>query len=226
MYLRRENAELLLRRASTETEQAILSHKDFLDSLQSDSDWAFAIKIHAFLEALITSLISTHSGAFRLGNIASRLPMNSSDGISKLELVKANSLLSLEQMRFIKKLGEVRNQLAHEVSLVDSFSFAEYISILDGNQLKNWQRDLTFFLIEDDGKNHLNLAVSDPRLAITEALLDLICHIETSKVFRDIDSESQNVMRADTKELVDSMAEKLGVEVASSSHSFELGGQS
>jgi hypothetical protein len=226
MYLRRENAELLLRRASTETEQAILSHKDFLDSLQSDSDWAFVIKIHAFLEALITSLISTHSGAFRLGNIASRLPMNSSDGISKLELVKANSLLSLEQMRFIKKLGEVRNQLAHEVSLVDSFSFAEYISILDSNQLKNWQRDLTFFLIEDDGRNHSSLAVSDPRLAITEALLDLICHIETSKVVRDIDSESQNVMRLDTKELVDSMAEKLGVEVASSTHSFELGGQS
>ena len=145
MYLRLENAELLVRRASTETEHAILSHKDFLDSLQSDSDWAFVIKIHAFLEALITSLISTYSGAFQLGNIASRLPMNSSDGISMLELVKANSLLSLEQMRFIKKLGEVRNQLSHEVSLVDSFSFAEYISILDGNQLKNWRRDLTFF---------------------------------------------------------------------------------
>ena len=83
-----------------------------------------------------------------------------------------------------------------------------------------------FFLIENDGRNHSNLAVSDPRLVITEALLDLICEIETSKVFRDIDSESQNVMMADTKELVDSMAEKLGVEVASSTDSFELGGQS
>jgi len=215
-----------MRRASTEIEQAILSHRDFLDSLQGDSDWAFVIKIHAFLEALVTSLISSYSGAFRLGDIASRLPMNSSDGISKLELVKANSLLSLEQMRFIKKFGEVRNQLAHEVSLVDSFSFVEYISKLDGNQLKNWRRDLTFFLIEDDGRNHSDLAVADPRLAITEALLDLVCHIETSKVVNDIDSESQKVMKVDTKELVDSLAEKLGVEVASSTHSFEVGGQS
>jgi hypothetical protein len=226
MYLRLEHAELLIRRTSAEIEQAIASHKNFLDSLQGDSDWAFVIKMHAFLEALVTSLISSHSGAFRLGDIASRLPMNSSDGISKLELVKANSLLGAEQMRFIKKLGEVRNQLAHEVAQVDSFSFADYIANLDGNQLKNWRRDLTFFLIEDDGRNHSNLAVTDPRLAITEALFDLICHIETAKVVNDIDSKSQNIMREDTKELVDSLAEKLGVEVASSAHSFELGGQS
>ncbi len=85
---------------------------------------------------------------------------------------------------------------------------------------------MTFFLIEDDGRNHSVLAFTDPRLAITEALFDLICHIETAKVVNGIDAESQDIMRIDTKELVDSLAEKLGVEMASSAHSFELGGQS
>ena len=128
MYIRLENAELLTKRTFQEVQHAILQHKDFLDALQDDSDWAFIIKIHAFLEALLTSLIRSHSGGFRLGDIASRLPMNSSDGISKLELVKANKLLSAEQMRFIRRIGEIRNRLAHEVGMVDAFSLVDYES--------------------------------------------------------------------------------------------------
>lgn len=124
MLIRLENAELLARRTFQEVQHAILQHKDFLDALQDDSDWAFVIKIHAFLEVLLTSLIRSHSGDFRLGDLASRLPMNSSDGISKLELVKANHLLSPEQMRFIRRIGELRNRLAHEVGMVDAFSLS------------------------------------------------------------------------------------------------------
>jgi hypothetical protein len=102
MYVRLENAELFIRRTCQEIQHAILQHKEFLGALQDDSDWAFVIKTHAFLEAILTSLIRSHSGGFRLGDIVSRLPMNSSGGISKLELVKANQLLSHEQMRFIR----------------------------------------------------------------------------------------------------------------------------
>ncbi len=226
MYVRLENAELFARRTVHEVERSILQHRDFLDSLQDDSDWAFVIKIHAFLEALLTALICSHSGDFQLGDIASRLPMNSSDGISKLELVKANSLLSPEQMRFIKKFGEIRNLLAHEVSLVDSFSFVEHVSKLDGNQLKNWKRDMTYFLIEDEDNHLSDMAVTEPRSAIAEALLDLICQIEGSRVLVDINSKSEDVAREDTQQLVDSLVEKLGIEVKTTTHSFEVGGHS
>jgi hypothetical protein len=226
MYVRLENFELLTKRTFHEVQRAILKHKDFLDALQGDSDWAFVIKIHAFLEALLTSLIRSHSGDFKLGGIASRLPMSSSDGISKLELVKANALLSPEQMRFIKRIGEVRNLLAHEVGMVDSFLFSDYISKFDGNQLKNWRRDMTYFLAEDKINHLSDVAVAEPRSLITEALLDLICQIEGSMVLVDITSESHDVGLEDTKQLVDSLVEKLGIEVETRTHSVELDGHS
>ena len=86
MYVRLENAQQFVKRTYEETIGAIKQHEQFLFSLEDDSDWAFVIKIHAFLEVLITSLIRSHSGNFNLGEIAPRLPMNSSDRISKLEL--------------------------------------------------------------------------------------------------------------------------------------------
>jgi hypothetical protein len=81
MYVRLENAKQFVRRTYQEIKDAIKQHEQFLFSLEDDSDWAFVIKTHAFLEVLITSLIRSHSGNFRLGAIAPRLPMNSSDGI-------------------------------------------------------------------------------------------------------------------------------------------------
>lgn len=226
MYIRLENAELLTRRTFQEVQHAILRHNDFLDALQDDSDWAFVIKIHAFLEALLTSLIRSHSGGFRLGDIASRLPMNSSDGISKLELVKANQLLSHEQMRFIRRIGEIRNRLAHEVGMVDAFSIVDYVSDFDGNQIKNWRRDMTYFLLEDENRFSSDIAVNDPKSAITEALLDIICQIEGSRVLVDINSDMQDVAKEDTQQLLDSLVEQQVIKVVESAHTFELGGHS
>lgn len=226
MYIRLENAELLTRRTFQEVQHAILQHNDFLDALQEDSDWAFVIKIHAFLEALLTSLIRSHSGGFRLGDIASRLPMNSSDGISKLELVKANQLLSPEQMRFIRRIGEIRNRLAHEVGMVDAFSIVDYVSEFDGNQIKNWRRDMTYFLLEDENRFSSDIAVNDPKSAITEALLDIICQIEGSRVLVDINSDMQDVAKEDTKQLLDSLVEQQVIKMVESAHTFELGGHS
>lgn len=226
MYIRLENAELLTRRTFQEVQHAILQHNDFLDALQEDSDWAFVIKIHAFLEALLTSLIRSHSGGFRLGDIASRLPMNSSDGISKLELVKANQLLSPEQMRFIRRIGEIRNRLAHEVGMVDAFSIVDYVSEFDGNQIKNWRRDMTYFLLEDENRFSSDIAVNDPKSAITEALLDIICQIEGSRVLVDINSDMQDVAKEDTKQLLDSLVEQQVIKMVENAHTFELGGHS
>jgi hypothetical protein len=226
MLIRLENAELLIKRTYQEIQHAILQHKEFLDALQDDSDWAFVIKIHAFLEALLTSLIRSHSGGFKLGDIASRLPMNSSDGICKLELVKANQLLSPEQMRFIRRIGEIRNRLAHEVGMVDAFSLVDYVSEFDGNQIKNWRRDITYFLLEDENRFSYDMAVNDPKSAITEALLDLICQIEGSRVLADINSDMQDVEKEDAKQLLDSLVEQQVIKVVASEHTVELGGHS
>jgi hypothetical protein len=85
---------------------------------------------------------------------------------------------------------------------------------------------MTYFLLEDEDRHLSDMAVTEPRSAIAEALLDLICQIEGSRVLVDINSESEDVAREDTKQLVDSLVEKLGIEVKATTHSFELGGHS
>jgi len=226
MYVRLENALQFAKRTYEETTAAIKQHEQFLFSLADDSDWAFVIKIHAFLEVLITSLIRSHSGNFNLGEIAPRLPMNSSDRISKLELVSANQLLSTEQVRFIKMLGEVRNRLAHDVRMVEAFSFEDYIGTLDANQKKNWRRDLSYFLLEDPSRHSPDVALSDPREAITGALLDIICAIEGSRVLVALSKEGDAVAREDTKQLIESFIKTSGATVETQTHSIDLRGDS
>jgi hypothetical protein len=222
MYVRSENADQHIRRTGERVKDAITKHEQFLSSLKDDSDWAFVIKIHAFLESLITSLVNSHSGEFRLGAIAPRLPMNSSDGICKLELVKANQLLSSEQMRFIRSLGEVRNQLAHDVCMVEAFSFDEYIGRLDSNQKKNWKRDLTYYAVEDPSRHFPEAAITEPRVTIAEALLDLICTIEGSIVLVAMIKEGDDIAKEDTKQLIDSFIATTGAEVETSTNSDDL----
>jgi len=226
MYVRLENAQQFAKRTYEETIGAIKQHEQFLFSLEDDSDWAFVIKIHAFLEVLITSLIRSHSGKFNLGEIAPRLPMNSSDRISKLELVSANQLLSTEQVRFIKMLGEVRNRLAHDVRMVDAFSFEDHIAALDANQKKNWRRDLSYFLLEDPSRHSPDVALTDPRESITGALLDIICKIEGSRVLIALSKEGDAVAKEDTKQLIESLIETSGATVETRTHSIDLCGDS
>jgi hypothetical protein len=226
MYVRLENAKRLTKRTFQETQAAIKQHEKFLFSLEEDSDWAFVIKIHAFLEGLITSLICSHFGDLRLGAIPPRLPMISSDGICKLELVKANQLLSSEQMRFIRMLGEVRNPLAHDVSMVEAFSFDDYISNLDANQKKNWRRDLTYYTLGDPKRHHPEVALTEPRETIAGALLDLIGTIEGLRVLASMNKEGDDVAKEDTKQMIDYLIETTGAEVETRTHSIDLGGDS
>jgi hypothetical protein len=227
MYLTLQNSELLIRRTAEEIYSVMLQHQAFLEALENDSDWAFIIKSHAFLEALLSSLLDSYSGSFRLGAMAARLPMNSADGVSMLELVKANELLNSEQIRFIKKIGEIRNQLAHKIDMVAAFSFDDYIASLDGNQLKNWRRDIAYFELEGVSQKTTYLAVQEPRLSIAEALLDIICQVEESRVLAKNLAEGKVVAERDTKELLDSLMEKQGVEVKESrTITIELGGVS
>jgi hypothetical protein len=110
--------------------------------------------------------------------------------------------------------------------MVDAFSLVDYVSEFDGNQIKNWRRDMTYFLLEDENRFSSDMAVNDPRSAITEALLDLICQIEGSRVLVDINSDMQDVAKEDTKQLLDSLVEQQVIKVVESAHTIELGGHS
>lgn len=85
---------------------------------------------------------------------------------------------------------------------------------------------MTYFLLEDENRFSSDIAVNHPKSAITEALLDIICQIEGSRVLVDINSDMQDVAKEDTKKLLDSLVEQQVIKVVESSHTFELGGHS
>jgi ribosome recycling factor len=85
---------------------------------------------------------------------------------------------------------------------------------------------MTCFMLEDPNRLFSDVAVADPRSAITEALLGLTSLIEGSKVRVDMNSEIQEAFKEDTKQLVDSLVEKHGIEVETRTHYLELDGHS
>jgi hypothetical protein len=225
MLLRLENAERITRWTVQEIQRSVVKHKEFLESLEHDSDWAFSVKIHAFLEALVTSLIATYSGNFRLGALASRLPMSSSDGLSKLELVKENNLMSPERIKFIKKIGEIRNKLAHDIKMIEGFKFPDYIKSLDNNQLGQWKRCLSCSLSmseHEDAEDYFNLAETNPRDVIYLGLVDVVCTIEGDKVTFNAHSMCEDNARVDTMAALESYQSELGNECQERSHTFSI----
>jgi hypothetical protein len=110
------------------------------------------------------------------------------------------------------------------VCMVDAFSLFDHIGALDANQKKNWRRDLSYFLLEDPSRHSPDVAFTDPREAITSALLEIICTIEGSRVLIALSTEIDAVVREDTKQLIESLTETSGATVETRTHSIDLCG--
>jgi hypothetical protein len=106
--------------------------------------------------------------------------------------------------------------------MVEAFSFDEYIGRLDSNQKKNWKRDLTYYAVEDPSRHFPEAAITEPRVTIAEALLDLICTIEGSIVLVAMIKEGDDIAKEDTKQLIDSFIATTGAEVETSTNSDDL----
>lgn len=107
-----------------------------LDLYQKEDDWSFVIKIHAFLEAVLTHLLAEHLGQPDLLAVFAYLE-TSNVRTGKLAFVKAFDLLDKGARRFVHTLSELRNSLVHDVSNVN-FQFADYVRQLSASERKDF----------------------------------------------------------------------------------------
>jgi len=106
----------------------------FLQSLPSQDDWSFIIKCHAFIEAAITDLLVTSTGREELREPLSHLEL-SHPNAGKAAMAGSLGLLDKAERRFIRAFSELRNNLVHDVRMVN-FDLPAYVASLDANQFK------------------------------------------------------------------------------------------
>ena len=92
------------------------------ENLMDDDDWSFVIKVHALVEAAVSSLLVYGFKNEQLSTVANALPRGNRR-FGKIAFVKQLDLLSDKARAFILKLSQLRNQLAHQIENV-TFSFS------------------------------------------------------------------------------------------------------
>ncbi|RZG09022.1 hypothetical protein EXT48_02315 [Pseudoalteromonas sp. CO348] len=144
MQVPKDEAIEMIKDAHSEMRAKFNENKDLLLKLVEEDDWSFVIKIHAFIEAMVTELIITQISDSRIKSTVERLPL--SDGqASKLKMVKELNLLNSNERKFIRYFSSLRNELAHNIENVN-FTFEGYINSLDKNQKNLGQTQLVGML--------------------------------------------------------------------------------
>ena len=113
---------------------------------ENEDDWSFVIKIHAFLEAILTHLLAEYLGKPDLLTVFAYLD-TSNVRTGKLAFVRAFDLLDKGARNFIHSLSELRNALVHDVSNV-GFRFSDHVSQLTENSRKEFIRAFDYAFAE------------------------------------------------------------------------------
>ena len=105
----------------------------FLGLLEEGDDWSFVIKIYALVEAALSRALADASGQPQSLKLFTRLSL-ASTYVGKIAFAEAFEVLDGDELKGIRKLSELRNKLAHDVSNAD-FTFAAWVEDLAPNQL-------------------------------------------------------------------------------------------
>jgi len=108
---------------------------NFFVSLEKEDDWSFLVLAHAFFEKLTTEVLKAYLEKPGLFKFLPNLQMGGNTG--KIELI--TSLLEAQpredekkfpvpEKKFLIKLGELRNQLVHDVTNYN-FSFQAHVNL-------------------------------------------------------------------------------------------------
>lgn len=114
-------------------EQKLGLPKDFYRRLLREDDWSFVIKMNALFEGAATHVLSTRLHAPKLIDAFAHLDLLNSK-VGKVVLLRQLDAITSEQATVMRQLGELRNELAHNVRNA-MFSFTEYVASRDANQL-------------------------------------------------------------------------------------------
>jgi len=110
--------------------------EDFFKNLLNEDDWSFVIKLHALIEAIVTSLLVFHFNEKKLTQIFSRLEL-SNKTTGKLAFLKETGLLGDDNIKYINSLSELRNKLVHNIENCN-IELINFVERLDKNQLKKF----------------------------------------------------------------------------------------
>lgn len=154
----------------------------FTNLLVKEDDWSFIIKLHALVEAAVAHLLAATCGD-KLLDVFSRLELSSLE-TGKLAFAKALDLLDKRERKFIRKLSEIRNSFAHDVTRAGA-TLAGYVARLDPQQFKAFREAVgpieDTIEIEGDKIPSANFVRENPKLNIWLGALGLISLIYQRK---------------------------------------------
>jgi len=106
--------------------------RGFYGRLLKEDDWSFVIKLNALFEGACAHALVARLNAPDLVEQFARLPFADRD-TGKVKFLSTLGCISEDQSTFLRKLGELRNLVVHNVSKV-GFTFDGYVAELDSNQ--------------------------------------------------------------------------------------------
>ncbi|MEA9712892.1 hypothetical protein [Xanthomonas campestris] len=180
----------------------------FLKKIQGDSDWSFVIKVQTLVETSLTEGLVRWIGELKIKRFLDRLPL-SDEEVGKLALAKDLGILDSRQRQFVRRLAQLRNNLAHRADHAD-FSLPQYISNFDSQKRAAWQQAICWFSESGDESRTYwrEAALNQPRLAIWLATYMLVALINLSATEREASRSTKKAALKTAEELYESAAER------------------
>jgi len=116
----------------------------FVLGLLEESDWSFVIKLNALFEDLVTAALARQMTIVVDGGFAEEFGRLKYGDVAcgKLAFLQRLGSVDGSDIKFIRSLCELRNQLAHGISKL-AFSFDAHVVRLDENQEKSFIQRFT-----------------------------------------------------------------------------------
>lgn len=164
----------------------------FSESILSDNDWGFVIKLHALLEAAMTDLITQRFNEPLLRKIISELG-TSSESFSKSSVLKQLNLMSQTQRAFVRAFSRLRNSFAHDIARVGSTiqDYCEENETRDKELVKAAADILSEYKILQRKHGELNKIVSHS-LRFSIGFAAILVTVEVVKASKKLQLEKMN----------------------------------
>jgi uncharacterized protein with HEPN domain len=204
MYVTPEQSERIHEDLLKNINQDYSENFEFLKKLLTDDDWSFIVKSHSLIESLVTELIVAKIDENKLKAVIERIPLHG-EIVSKISISKTYELIPSDQIKFIKNISEIRNNIVHKFENLN-FTFETYLSNLDKNQKKNWKNSLIWEGMNDQIKNRIEQEVfQTPKIAIWLAISSFVNYsllqINTLKGNKRIDLETMETTKRILKDI-------------------------
>jgi hypothetical protein len=168
------------------------------DLILEDDDWSLMIKVHAFVEAALTHLLTVSIGHEELRELFSKMPMGTQTG--KVAFARALGLIDGDMAKFLGLLGRLRNAYAHSVKTVGLRIEAVIESFKEQDKSDIWKTlayNTNARAIRITGKllDPITFASQHPRLALWLSVTDAVALMFLEKQDRVERRKHADIMR-------------------------------